>query len=91
MSRMMSDNPEDPRIQKIREALERNPNLTAYHFCVAYSMAANTLKVWMEKGWIPTIKTQSKRNGTKKWKKTNYLLYNKPVPRKKNEARVNFD
>ena len=68
---------EDPRIPQIQAALKKNPDLSAYHLTIAYSVAAPTLKAWERQGLIKVKQNPVRKAGAERWKKTNKYLFEK--------------
>lgn len=51
----IADNPNDPRIALIREAVLKNPNITMRRILIGYEVGDATVKAWIKKGWLPQL------------------------------------
>lgn len=59
MTKRSSENPDDPRIPQVAEAIRKNPEIAAKTLYDAYGVSRPTLSKWVTQGWIPALKKPS--------------------------------
>jgi primosomal protein N' len=60
------DDPSDPKLKEVQNALEKNPARSKQSLAIAYSVAPQTLRHWEGKGWIK-IQPHKRTKNTLYW------------------------